>query len=490
MELLQLKRSLSGLAVLGGAAPLQRLLAEIAAIGGITGLWLGPEGADGALVNQITGQAGTVVGSPVYAPGGYTVSSGNYIDTGAPWNSLVTQNSAMLAVWTLTEGTNPSGLLFAAGATTVRATLRTSADLMGWRINASAGVFATAGMYDTYGLIAGQRVSSSAVEYYVNGVKFGDTVSSTSVAAPSGNLTLGAATSSDTRQIACVVVGAPLSGPNHARLNSAVRSYLAAHGVEMNTFPPSVGLSAAATIQTPDIAGASASGKGFTCTGLASLGGGQLLVGDDGRYGTQSDSYTSANWRPKLHVVGVDGSLVSSIDVYALDGSPTTLQGVAYDGAYYYAARTSRNRVIKINPAGALVAEMAVSQPNGLAYDSARDRLYVSASGEARVIRVLDMIGTQIGQLTLPGGAGSWEIDHLSYDSVEDVVLVTKGNNGTTGVVYAVNPDTAAAVSKCALTSSLAIEGVCRVGSDLYVADDEYFHNVGGFANVLHRYAL
>lgn len=473
--------------------PLELLLSDLAAIPyAPTGLWLGPEGADGALVNQMDQtEVATVVGSPTYQAGrGYSVSSGNYLNTGVAWSTLVAQNDALIGVYTETDGANgSSGILGNAARTTVRATLRAiTTNAAGFRINSSSGAAATVPNFDARGLLVGQRTGSGAIQYFKNGAQLGTDVSNTSTTPPTDNLFIGLATNSDTRVVNAVVVGPKTS--EQAALNAAIRRYMVAKGVYADYWPFQVQLSAAASVAVPDVTG-SPTGRGFTNTGLAALPSNQFLVGDDGRYGR--DTSPTGDWRPKMHVISDAGSLVTSIDVYALDGSASTLQGVAVNGdGNYVAARTSRNKLIVVSPAGSLLNEIDFSDdggPNGLAYDSSRNELLVAGSNSvATIYRVDPSSGETLGYYTLPSGNGSETIDHLSYDAAGDRVLITKGVNGAAGRVLAMTMG-AVPSFQYLMSAAICIEGVALVGSNLWVCNDEYYHEGTG-ANEIKRYAL
>lgn len=398
------------------------------------------------------------------------------------------QNSAHLMFFSRTGVNDGAGShLDIGGTTAVLSAKSTNGPAIRGNLNDAGSTGNLGAITDAIGMTVITRGSSSLVESYRDGVAVGSrSVASTPV--DNVEFTILAAVGRggySARQCVASSYGGHLTAQNVADMYAALLPYLRAIGAVLY---PSPYVSA---LTLPDIPGYSAVGAAFTCTGLAVRENGDFVIGDDGRYGTELGSYDGTNWRPKIHIVSPAGALVTSIDVYAVDGSASSLQGVAVDAAgAIWAARLSRNRIMRFSAAGAFVDEFTAAPtggPNGLAYDSLRDRMLVSGISDVDTIRRYTQGGVEGTPITVTG-TGTDTIDQMTYDAGRDWIWLTKGINGTVGQVFAIDAETGEHRRSYRLSNATAIEGIILDGDDLVIANDGGFH--GGGTNALQRYDI
>ncbi|MFZ0267753.1 YncE family protein [Caulobacter sp.] len=243
------------------------------------------------------------------------------------------------------------------------------------------------------------------------------------------------------------------------------------------TPPGFTGAAYVAARPLPD-AQASAAGKGFTITGLARAADGTWWAGNFGRISYQETTNT-----PSLVHLSADFSTV----LYEIDLSAYTLvdgpQGVAIDpGTGEVAWIGNGQNVIRVHDptTGALIRSVSVGFfGNALAFDSLRDCFVVGRRSNENNPTQVDWVNKTTGKLlyytALPNNP-----DHIYFDAALGELgslYITSGNNGTTGVMdvfdIAANTTTRPALS---MTNSLTIEGVWKVGSKIFLANDLYHH--------------
>lgn len=443
-------------------------------------------------------QVATAVGTPPVDEYGVSMVASNYFSTGRNWDTLVTQNNAMVGVWLSTDGQSGANIdITESNSGSCRLTVRGTSNAMTVRLNSAGTATASVANTSAVGLSFAQRISATQVQFFRNGSQLGTNITLASNAPVAFPLFFSSFGSPTNRRLNALIVGQFLTAGEHAAFNTAMTTYMTGKGVVAYTPPTTVALTQTSTTALPDIPGASPAGTAFTNTGLARHPSGDWLVADDGRYGTQVSIV--GNWRPKLHRITPAGGLVSSIDLFALDGIQNTVQGVAVDNAgNYWLARGSGSvtgtdrRIQCISPAGALLANYSTfpttDGPNGLAYDPARDRLYIAGGTSRDIIRIFDMAGNDVGPLVLPPPRPADSIDHMAV--IGDDLWVTTGANGAIGLVRRYNLTQRTFTGMWSLDQATAIEGVFVSGSALTVCHDGYFHVVTPGVNQLQHYTL
>lgn len=265
----------------------------------------------------------------------------------------------------------------------------------------------------------------------------------------------------------------------------------------------------------PALTGGASSG-GFTATGLDRITRGQWagcwIVASEGR--TRESDGSSFN--PQIAIISPDfGKIVQLI---SLSGN-TSIQGVAvdtsgsedtfwvafvtntgiYDGdirhyelydASYTNYGTTANTAVEIS-ADRIDFDTTYSHgPNGLAYDSANDALWVGGQGFVNTVRQLSCAdGSLLDSITVTEYP-----DQLHYDATNQLLYYSNGNNGSNGVVYAYRiEDDENAVVYSSLSRAQAIEGIYidRDLGELFVINDGGYHFTAAPAlNVALRYAV
>jgi len=150
----------------------------------------------------------------------------------------------------------------------------------------------------------------------------------------------------------------------------------------------------------------------------------------------------------QLLVTQGDSSQVTFVDAKAgavtgvLKIDSESIEGSVSDGAgIFYTALRDRNKVIKIDArAHTLVAEWQVGnhiKPNGVAYDVANHRLFVSTRGDNPALLVYDPSGKIVAEPAI--GRGN---DQVIFDPAAKKIYTANGFDGTVVILNQVDADT------------------------------------------------
>lgn len=262
--------------------------------------------------------------------------------------------------------------------------------------------------------------------------------------------------------------------------------------------------SAQSAVTHPDGTGSTA-GKGITCTGLCPDGSGGFWCGNDGR-GEPADTTFDCGVR---HYT--DATLASFTDFYLSAGALGThfsglgiatnvmsVQGVSVlaSGQIQFVAKHpggANSRIVRMNADGTNVSSAATTNSaNGLAFDPVQGLTGLLSTNVGWYEPNAWALTARTGgtNATTMGG----QKDHLWIDPTGAWMLVSGGSNGVPGTVEAwslINDrGCPIPVRSLTLTDTLAIEGICIVGSTLYANSDQYFHppGAGTALNLLQTY--
>jgi len=233
--------------------------------------------------------------------------------------------------------------------------------------------------------------------------------------------------------------------------------------------------------ELPDGAGATV-GTGFTCTGLSKAPDGTWWIANDGR--SINDDLT---YEPSLIHLNSDFNVkLDEILLSDLYPGIESVQGITYDTSddTIWFSDLSNDAIRHISLDGTVLNdEISFSNPNGLAYDSTRDMLYVgTTSGLSRI----DKSGNV--DATYNAGASTW--DQLWYDPLLDLVWVSWGTNGIDGGLVVVDLEEDRIVAEYNLPGFDAAEGIHIDGNILTCLNDGYFHGTSSGRNEVLIYEL
>lgn len=237
----------------------------------------------------------------------------------------------------------------------------------------------------------------------------------------------------------------------------------------------------------PDASGGDA-GKGFTITGLAYDGTDDTFwAGNDGR-NVEGDT----THQPSLvHLDKNGGVKMSEIDLGVLYPSAKSIQGVTVDTSDQTLWFVSQDEgVIRhITKSGVDLGYITadISLPNGLAYNPVNDTLFVADAGAGQLREYSCDNGVTLRSWSLGAMTG---LDHLWYDAGANILWISYGASQTNGFLVSWDVATAVFGPALRLAGADAIEGIHMDGSNLWVANDAYFHNGNPALNRLLKYTF
>lgn len=246
-------------------------------------------------------------------------------------------------------------------------------------------------------------------------------------------------------------------------------------------------LDPAARIVLPDLPGMPV-GKGFTCTGLTYDSREQCFWA--GNYGAIAPD--TADVRPSLVKLSMDldqylGEIPIKRELES--GDQVNLQGVAYDVSNDSLWYADGKNICNIAKSGELLRQIGLGKyeryaANGVAYAADTDTLWVLCYREF----LLHM--TKDGNILAAYACDLEGQDHLFV--YEGDILLSAGTDyhGKDNYICRFNKDTGEVTPALNVQSSYAIEGICVVGHQLYVANDGFFHAARDDQNTILVYEL
>ena len=231
----------------------------------------------------------------------------------------------------------------------------------------------------------------------------------------------------------------------------------------------------------------SVTGKGWTNTGLFwDAAEGCFWVGNDGR---SIDGDTT--YEPSIVKLSADlTTIIAQIDIKALWANNTTVQGVCVDtsdNSLWFAA-LQENRIRNLTKAGAVIGELTFTNPNGLAYDAANDRLIVlNTAGTVAVVN--PSTGATVSTYSTGSTISSLQPDQIFFNPSNRRLYVSYGLNGSAGRIRVFDHDTGINMGEMGpFPEVLSVEGISIVGDELYICNDTYFHVQSPNLNEIVRY--
>jgi hypothetical protein len=168
------------------------------------------------------------------------------------------------------------------------------------------------------------------------------------------------------------------------------------------------------------------------------------------------------------------------------------IQGVAYDptgnsgAGSVWVAGSESNTIYEMTRAGAALTSFSITAPNGIAYDSSRDALWVlNVTGP--VVKRYSKAGAEVATLNVSNAGITTGADHLAYDAANDWLWITYGSS--TGHAVAVEASTGAVRARYNLTESTSIEGIHVSAINIYISHDGYYHSTSPLLNRLQTFA-
>jgi len=240
----------------------------------------------------------------------------------------------------------------------------------------------------------------------------------------------------------------------------------------------------------PDGGLGSVAGKGWTCTGLVND---EALdcfwVGNDGR-GAPGDS----THEPSIIRLSHDlSTIISQIDVQSADPSlsgVTSIQGVAIDKNTdtIYTLAPYENKLIQFDKLGNFIKSVTTpAQFSGIANDPANDTMaLVTMSRGVYTYHIQTEVFDTFYGMPIPGEV----TDQLYFDEETEYLYVSVGTNGTEGSIVIMDHPAQTMVTRWNnVKNALAIEGLTWTGdSNLFVANDQYFHSASPEFNMVMEY--
>lgn len=213
----------------------------------------------------------------------------------------------------------------------------------------------------------------------------------------------------------------------------------------------------------------------FTCTGLT--------FNDDNQTFWIADleilqGESIEHMKPRLININASFSKVLNIlnipDNY-LTGS-FNLQGIAYDKKDQAIWLAIGSKMIEIDTSGNVIREIELNvydkyQANGIAYDNEDDTIWVLCA--YKYILHYDKLGLLLS---------AFPFNQEGQDQIvirEQKIYITVGNDyrGFNNYVYVVNKINGATIGIYRVKGSNAVEGICFKNSQIYIANDGFFHD-------------
>lgn len=233
-------------------------------------------------------------------------------------------------------------------------------------------------------------------------------------------------------------------------------------------------------IELPSLCG---NESGFTCTGLT------FDVRNDsfwvGNYGKTTQAHDEKN--PSLVQISSDFTIIEN---QILIQGDVDIQGVSYDTTTDTLWYSDGKYIINCSKEGDTLTKFDLGkyekyQPNGVLYDSQTNSLWIlcfynyllNYDTNGNLVKVIR--SDYVGQ------------DHLCFSS-EHKLCFSVGNDydGEENYVVVYSPDLSTIEHAYQVHGSYSIEGICIVGSKLYVANDGYYHNAKIKKNYIAVYDL
>lgn len=449
----------------------------------------------------------TISGSPVFEVDyGISVNDGSYVNSGYAMNVLFSsQNDCGMLVKARNYRNDNEPLVGHLSDTKFRLFVLNTANKQGGRVAAlpPSGT-ATANWYDSRSVIVMQRQSSTAVQFYAAGQKIGADVAQTSSSLPTDNFCIGFPGSTGGYQVQVAAPVKALTADQHAAVDRAIMQYIGRVAPEPTGYPNAEIIVFNGATPLPDIPGFSPAGRGFTGTGIATLGG-NLICGDDGRYGQES---TEPPHYPHFHRISPAGVLLQSKDLLVPDGAMTlsasTVQGVTILGDGNIAiARTfipngvSQGMVQVFDPVTfTFIREFPVNNVNALDYDAATGLIVTAPIVTSFNITWRDpATGEAVYSAVLDSGTTTQTIDHMKFKF--GYLWITKGANGSAAQLYkcpiAPTDGALVPVNYYRLIQANSVEGIDWLGDDPDTAqallmNDSWFHESQPLVNEFQTY--
>lgn len=213
----------------------------------------------------------------------------------------------------------------------------------------------------------------------------------------------------------------------------------------------------------------------FTCTGLTFNDDNQTFwIADLGILQGESIEHM----KPRLININASFSKVLNrlnIPDNYLTGS-FNLQGIAYDKKDQAIWLAIGSKMIEIDTSGNVIREIELNvydkyQANGIAYDNEDDTIWVLCA--YKYILHYDKLGLLLS---------AFPFNQEGQDQIvirEQKIYVTVGNDyrGSNNYVYVVNKINGATIGIYRVKGSNAVEGICFKNSQMYIANDGFFHD-------------
>jgi len=210
----------------------------------------------------------------------------------------------------------------------------------------------------------------------------------------------------------------------------------------------------------------------FTCTGLTydSINNTYWL----GNYGT-----LSVNNRAKPHIVEIDREFTHIIKDIPLDNildSSVNLQGIAYDNKADCLWLALGDTIVQISKEGDVLKTINMgiyvyNKSNGIAYNRDDDTLWVLCASQFLLHYSKD--GTVLEEFPFNYA----DQDHICIEEGSLYATVGADYEGENNYVYKISLQTGNIESLYQVHGANALEGICFVGGEMFIANDGLYHN-------------